>query len=329
MSLTVYSYPNHPSTAYKILIAAQFSGNTVEVLSHEDAPEVVTQNAYAKVRNYDSRWPVLVTESGPIWGANAGARYVSLLGAPHLLGADQDDFTRSKIDQWIDFTNNEVQLPVSTWVYPHLGLFQSNPDEIRLVRRASKNALRIVDEHLQNNTFLVGERISLADISLFSVLHDLYLHVVGEKFAQKFRSLTRWFLTVANTNEAYNVIGTPEWKANAYFDSLKAKIVSLPAAEGSARSLTEESGAKSNDHHGKQVSLAKQARQDEFKQAKALVAAQQLAVQMASRPSKKLTEKDLNNKAFPSIYEPAPKPHEKIPKGATAQKNIRAINQPK
>jgi len=58
-------------------------------------------------------------------------------------------------------------------------------------------------------------------------------------------------------------------------------------------------------------------------------AAAQLAMQIASRPSKKLTEKDLNSKAFASIYTPAQVPHEKIPKGSTSPKKLRNITQPK
>jgi len=329
------------------LIAAQYSGVEVEFKSNDQAPEDITQNPYAKIRNYDSRWPVLHTESGPIWGSTPSARYVASLGATHLTGQDQSYFAQSKVDQWIDFVNNEVKLPVISWIYPLLGFLTISPEEQKLVKRAAKQSLQIVDSHLLNNTFLVGERVTLADLVLFTQLEDLFTHAVEAKLAQKFRNLTRWFLTLAHTPQVTAVIGNPDWKAKVYYDQLVSSVVSVPQEvrdlpteshaheeahnEVEAHDETHENAAEIKAHKEekrKQVKARKELQIAAFKEEHIVRAAESLAQQIASRPSKKLTEKDLNSKAFASIYTPAKTPHEKIPRGATSPSNIRGINQP-
>jgi len=242
-----------------------------------------------------------------------------------------------------------------------LGFLTISSEEQKIVKRAAKQALQSVDSHLLNNTFLVGERVTLADLVLFTQLEDLFTHAVEAKLAQKFRNLTRWFLTLAHAPEVAAVIGNPEWKAKPHFEHLASNVVSVPQevsrdletesdahadapaeenhteeehneehneehTEGHKEDHTEESKASKKEKRNQ----AKERQLAAFKQDHIVRVAESLAQQMAARPpSKKLTEKDLNNKAFPSTYTPAKVPHEKISRGANSPSNIRPINQPK
>ena len=67
-----------------------------------------------------------------------------------------------------------------------------------------------MDAHLADKTWLVGERITLADIVVAMSLIDLYLVVLDAGFRKQFTNTNRWFQTVVNQPEAASVLGKVE-----------------------------------------------------------------------------------------------------------------------
>jgi len=67
-----------------------------------------------------------------------------------------------------------------------------------------------VNAHLTHHTFLVGERISLADIVVAAALYRLYKMVFEPTYRKAFPNVTRWYLTVVNQPNVKSVIGEVE-----------------------------------------------------------------------------------------------------------------------
>jgi glutathione S-transferase len=65
-----------------------------------------------------------------------------------------------------------------------------------------------LDRHLQDRTFLVGERVSLADISLYVSLSEV-LRLNIHSFEES-SSLMRWFYTVGNNRSVCCICSLPE-----------------------------------------------------------------------------------------------------------------------
>merc|ERR1712066_361159 len=55
--------------------------------------------------------------------------------------------------------------------------------------------------------YLVGERISLADIAVACTMLHLYQHVMDPNFRKSFGNTNRWFNTIINQPEVKKVIG--------------------------------------------------------------------------------------------------------------------------
>lgn len=73
-----------------------------------------------------------------------------------------------------NFADNEI-LPAScTWVFPCLGIMQFNKGNTERAKEDIKKALAALNSHLLSRTYLVGERISLADITVCCTLLHLY-----------------------------------------------------------------------------------------------------------------------------------------------------------
>ena len=68
-----------------------------------------------------SQCPVLETSDGTLFESNAIARYVARLAPSSLLGASPIE--AGQVDMWIDWSTNEVDGPLSSWIYPLFGWF--------------------------------------------------------------------------------------------------------------------------------------------------------------------------------------------------------------
>merc|ERR1712173_335230 len=85
-----------------------------------------------------------------------------------------------------------------------------------------KVALKSLNDHGLTRTFLVGERLTLADIAVACTLLSLYKQVLDPAFRKPFVNVTRWFTTVVNQPNAKAVLGQVNLCAKmAEFDAKK------------------------------------------------------------------------------------------------------------
>merc|ERR1712137_448762 len=67
--------------------------------------------------------------------------------------------------------------------------------------------LKFLNSHLSLRTFIVGERVTLADIIVSMTLYWLYENVFDKNFRKRFQNVNRWFLTCINQPNFKSVIG--------------------------------------------------------------------------------------------------------------------------
>jgi len=149
--------------------------------------------------------PVLETPEGTLFEANAAARYIAKKSKVSLFGAT--DFEGAQVDQWIDFSISEIDLPASVWILPILGYIPNNSTATQRAKGDIRKVLEILNKHLEDKTFLVGERISLADIVVATSLHRLYSKVLDPSFRKQFVNTNRWFMTIVNQPHFLEVAG--------------------------------------------------------------------------------------------------------------------------
>lgn len=112
------------------------------------------------------------------------------------IGLPDDIFDRAAVLQWINFANHNLT-PILT---SKIG--NSKITEIIVSSNSNEKffkLLKYLDDTLEDRTFLVHERFSLADLAVFTALIPLYRIDVGLKSTKTFFvHITRWFLTVFN-----------------------------------------------------------------------------------------------------------------------------------
>ncbi|XP_072929373.1 elongation factor 1-gamma [Epargyreus clarus] len=198
----LYTYPEN-FRAYKALIAAQYSGADVKVAPNfvfgetNKSDEFLKKFPAGKVPAYESAdGKVLLTES------NAIAYYVSNAA---LRGGDLA--TQALVWQWASWADSEL-LPAScAWVFPYLGIMQFNKQNVERARTDLVSALKQLDAHLRTRTFLVTERVTLADIVVFTTLLHAFQHVLDPSIREELQNVQRWFLTLAHQPQVSAVLG--------------------------------------------------------------------------------------------------------------------------
>ncbi|XP_054261229.1 elongation factor 1-gamma-like isoform X2 [Macrosteles quadrilineatus] len=255
---TLYTYPEN-FRAFKALIAAQYAGGNVKIASGFVFGETNKSDGFlkkfplGKVPAFESSDGKYITES------NAIAYYVA---NAQLRGAN--DVEKAQILQWLSFADSEI-LPAScTWVFPTLGIMQYNKQATERAKEDVKAALQVLNTHLLTKTYLVGERITLADICVCCTLLHLYQYVLDPSFRQPYQNVNRWFTTIINQPQVTAVIGSFKLcEKMAEFDAKKFADVQAATKGGAAKETAKKDKKKDKAPEDKKKKEEKKKEQEE------------------------------------------------------------------
>merc|ERR1711922_110960 len=199
---TLFTYPDN-FRAQKAEIAAKYSGAKLTVSKDfkfgetDKSAEFLKKFPLGKVPAFEGSDGTLLTES------NAIAYYV----ANEELRGGSDAATRAQVVQWMSMADSDILPAACTWVFPTMGIMQYNKNATERAKEDIKGVMKALNDHLLAKTFLVGERISLADIAVCCTLLSLYKQVMDPSFRGAYQNVNRWFTTVVNQPNAKAVLG--------------------------------------------------------------------------------------------------------------------------
>ncbi len=110
--------------------------------------------------------------------SNAIAYYVA---DDALRGGDKAS-NRALVQQWMSFADTEILPSACTWAFPAMGVMKENKGATEKAKEDMKKAMSYLDAYLLHATFLAGERVTLADISVMCTLLLPYKHVFDAQF---------------------------------------------------------------------------------------------------------------------------------------------------
>ncbi|XP_064466518.1 elongation factor 1-gamma-like [Ornithodoros turicata] len=201
---TLYTWKDN-FRAQKVLIAAEYSKARIEVCC--EAPDFVfgdTNHSATFLQKFPlGKVPAFETTDGhTLTEANAIAYYVA---NDQLRGKNLVD--QARVIQFLSFADNEILPPACTWVFPCLGAMQYNKQATERAKDDVKKILAYLNSHLLTRTYLVGERVTLADIAVFTALLSLYKLVLEPAFRKPYVNVNRWFDTLCHQPEFKKVVG--------------------------------------------------------------------------------------------------------------------------
>jgi len=198
MSYTLHA-PQGSFRAFKALIAAEYNGINVEVAEF-DAATVKSLSPTGKA-------PILETPGGVLFESNAIARFLAKIRRDTGL-AGNGVYDEAVIDSWVDFASNELELPATVWFYPALGYMPFQKAAYDKAKNDLAAGLTTLNNVLLTKTYLVGDKVTLADIAVASALLYPMKLVCDKAFLKPFGNVVRWFTTCVNQPEFKKVVGT-------------------------------------------------------------------------------------------------------------------------
>jgi glutathione S-transferase len=145
-----------------------YERRTVDVVHRSNRPELLGG------LNPALRVPTLIlddgrplAESGAIlWYLGEGSRFVP-----------DDLYERAQVLQWMFFEqyDHEPAIAVTRFWLVYSGRAQEFADRLAERQEAGRRALAAMDQHLGSRSYLVGDRLTLADLALYA-----YTHVADE-----------------------------------------------------------------------------------------------------------------------------------------------------
>ncbi|KAI2623239.1 eEF1-gamma domain-containing protein [Hypoxylon sp. NC1633] len=199
----IYTRDSNPRTT-AILAVAKANGldlETVETDTKQPAPEFLKANPIGKLPAFVGADGYVLTESMAI------AIYVTSQNEKTtLLGKTKQDY--ASILRWMSFFNTEVLPSLGGWFRPLLGTDPYNKKAVDDSSKAAAKAVAVIEQHLLHSTYLVGERITLADLFATGIISRGFQFFYDTKWRSENPNVTRWFSTVYN-QPIYSEVAKP------------------------------------------------------------------------------------------------------------------------
>jgi len=179
--------------------------------------------------------PTFVCKDGfSIFEASAIGRYLASL-APNstLIGQGKGVPEAALVDQWVAFVDADIARYNTLILQLVKGAINPYNKPIHTVFQDRLTAsLTIIEKHLATRTYLVSDRITLADISLAAELQSAFSTTVDATLRAKLPNVIRHYETIVNQPNLTSVFGSTAYaeKALQYTPPPKEKKEKAPAA---------------------------------------------------------------------------------------------------
>ncbi|KRZ21933.1 Elongation factor 1-gamma [Trichinella pseudospiralis] len=235
----------------------------------------------------------VTNEGNYLFDCNAVACY---LANPFHGSAGRDKFHDSEVLQWIHVADTKIFAPLLSWVIPCLSAYPYNKTYVAEAKEETMQVMHWLNTQLLSKTFLVGERISLADIIMACDVLPAYQHVFDERCRRRYANVTRWFLTIINQPFFKKAIGdVPLCEKPAVFDE---KLFN----EFLAGSLTVECLVNPDAEVGKKVKSEAKAKPAEAPKKKVEVEEEKVAESDKKDPFAAFPKGKFDMDAFKRVY---------------------------
>ncbi|EGY18022.1 hypothetical protein VD0004_g9103 [Verticillium dahliae] len=219
----LFAYQGNPRTT-AILVVAKANGVELDLVESDGSKpteEHLTANPLGKI-------PAFLGEDGyALSEAIAVAIYITSQNEKTtLLGKTKQDY--ASILRWMSFVNSEVLPPLGGWFRPLLGRDPYNKKSVEDSSKVALKAVGAIEKHLQNNTYLVGERITLADIFAASILSRGFEFFFDKEWRSQNPNTYRWFDTIVNQDIYTAVAGKQEYLEKPKLTNVAPKKAEAP-----------------------------------------------------------------------------------------------------
>ena len=203
MSEKLVGYRFSP-TVQEVLHVVQLTKAPVE-LQDVDWEDNATRKTLAP-KSPTGTFPFLELNGGVLSESRAIENYLAMKHKPELLG--ENDLEKAQVRQWSDFAIFEIGFCAKEIVYPIFGWKPYCKESANKANDRLKEFMKTLDAQVKDKEFVLGSKLTLADVTLFRELKYFFQLVFPKGLRDKvFPNVTKWFQKMAETEEVKKVYG--------------------------------------------------------------------------------------------------------------------------
>jgi glutathione S-transferase len=166
--------------AYKIRLLLTQLGIPFERLEYDTNRGATRTPEFLSTKNPNGRIPVLELDDGRCLAESNAILWYLAEGTRFVPGEDDTEgrWQRAQVLQWMFFEQYSHEPNIATlrnWITHGLEMTPERQAAVPGKRKWGQAALAVMEDHLRERRFFVGERYTIADIALYA-----YTHVAGE-----------------------------------------------------------------------------------------------------------------------------------------------------
>jgi elongation factor 1-gamma len=207
VAVEIKTYPNN-IRVFKSLIASQYNGVEIKVTEIDMKTNIHKSPEWMKVNPFGQVPTAFAGDSG-VFESNSILRYVARLGAKKDNLYGKDELEASRIDAFLD---SEIAFAnaVGPWGAHVSGYRKTDEATIQKSKENTKVVLTGYNRHLEGRDYLVGSRVTIADIGLWCSMTFGMKSLFDKEYISPFGNVTRWYKNLAAKPQFEKVAGKVE-----------------------------------------------------------------------------------------------------------------------
>ena len=181
--------------AYKARLLLSLLGKDFKTIQYDVVNGATRTKDFLSNVNENGRIPVLEFEDGKCLAESNAIIYYLAQGTAYF---PQDPWQQAKVMEWMCFEqySHEPYVAVAKFILSMLPEDTERRAEIPTLHEKGYAALAVMENHLKNNKWLVGDQMTIADIALYAYTHKAPL---GGFDMSRFPAINKWCKQIETT----------------------------------------------------------------------------------------------------------------------------------
>ncbi|PKX89994.1 glutathione S-transferase psoE [Aspergillus novofumigatus IBT 16806] len=183
---TLYTFPGDQCRTIAIKAVAKANGLNLDIRETPRTSDHLSISKLGKVPAFQG------ADGFKLFECMAIALYITSQNEQTtLLGRNKKEY--AEIIKWMSFFNTEIVILMTQQLLPQVGVIPYDKDQVELFTNMTQRSVDVVEEYLQDRTFLVGEQLSLADLFCAGNISLGFQYFYGKAWRQEHPNVSRWY----------------------------------------------------------------------------------------------------------------------------------------
>lgn len=203
--------PSFSTFVRSVMMACEIKGLEYEVTTKVQGNDVGFHSAGHKAIHPYTKFPVLLTDKGPIAETVAILHYIeNNYGGTKLY--PEDPYQQAQVEQWCGISGIYVDFEIVRkvlleFIFPKGENGSVRMDKVEAALPGVENALSVVADQLADQPYICGEELTAADLILIPIIDYIEQSEVGKPYVAKYKNVLTYIEGIRRQDYAKHILG--------------------------------------------------------------------------------------------------------------------------